>query len=289
MRSGAPFRVSLDPDPRRRDPFNSPFCRSVVVAWTLVMLLSPVIQAQPYDSFLEPNQVIDLSSPYRDRLDKIRVTDGDPVEKGQVLAEIGVSVLKAQLARAKAAAAFHGEVDAARSQVSMRQNRLALLEKLSQSGNTRPQELIVARTDLAVAEAELQSALETQRLRQLELEIVQAQLNDRILKSPIDGVVLKVYKQEAELVGGGDAQPLMTLVQLDPLRAVFHLSPDQGLQMRDTAQREVQVNAQAIPATVTHVSPIINPQSGTVEIHLELPNPDNRLVAGSRCTLGSWK
>lgn len=256
-----------------------------VAVLALGMLLPLFARAQSYDSFLEPKRVIELSSPYRDRLEKVMVADGEAVRQGQVVAEIGAAVLKAQLDRAAAAARFHGEVDAARSQVKMRTNRLAILETLERSGNARPQELTVARTDLAVAQAELQSALETQRLRQFELQVVQAQLSDKIIKSPIDGVVLKVYKQEAELVGGSDSQPLMTLVQLDPLQAIFHLPPDQGLKIQMGEVREVRVQEAPVPAQVAHVSPVIDPQSGTVEVRFELANPERRLIAGSRCTL----
>lgn len=241
--------------------------------------------AAQFETFLEPNKVIDLSSSFRDRLNKLLVVEGQTVQAGQILAELNTNVLRAQLARAKLASSFHAEVDGAANMVKMRKNRLALLQELEKSGNTRPQELTMARTELAMAVAELQGAREARQLRKLEANIVETQLAEKIMTSPVDGVVLKIYKQEAELVGGGDSQPLMTLVQLDPLLAVFHLPPAMALQVKRGQELSIQVNQQNIPATVVLIAPIINAQSGTVEMQLEVPNPESTLIAGSLGTL----
>ena len=257
-----------------------------LLVFFLLLLVTPgqSVAAQ-FETFLEPNKIIDLSSSFRDRLNKLLVDEGETVQAGQILAELNTNVLKAQLARAQQASSFHAEVDGAANMVKMRKNRLALLEELEKSGNTRPQELTMARTELAMAVAELQGAREARQLRKLEANIVETQLAEKIMTSPVDGVVLKIYKQEAELVGGGDSQPLMTLVQLDPLLAVFHLPPAMALQVKRGQEFSIQVNQQNIPATVVLIAPIINAQSGTVEIQLEVPNPESTLIAGSLGTL----
>ncbi len=238
-----------------------------------------------FETFLEPNSTIELSTPFRDRVEKILVRDGDQVKAGQELAEIGAAVLKVQVKRAEEAASFHGQVDAAKNVVKMRSNQLKLLNELETTGNARPQELTMARTELAVAKAELLSAEETRLLRKIELQVAKRQLAEKIVTSPIDGVVVKVYKQEAELVGGGDTEPLMTLAQLDPLRAVFYLPPKAGLQLKPGQQFQLQVGGRIVEATSAYVAPVINPQSGTIEVRLEVPNPDGDLIAGSRCIL----
>lgn len=259
-------------------------CVLALVLWCTGNI-SAESRAERFETFLEPNTTIDLSSIFRDRLEKLHVQEGDIITKGQLLAQLNTTVLQAQLDRAQTAAAFKGEINGAVNLVKMRTNRLKLLEELNQSGNIRPQELTVAQTDLAIARAELQSAREAQQLRQQEAAIVAIQLQEKMVTSPIDGVILKIYTQEAELVGGADTQPLMTIVQLDPLKAVFHLPPEYGLSLTTGTTLPVSSTNQLVTATVTRVAPLINPQSGTVEIELELPNPDASLIAGSLCSL----
>ncbi len=251
---------------------------------TILFFASAGIAAD-FETFLEPSLVIDLSMPYRDKLDTILVKNGDSVHTGQVLAEIGAGVLKAQLERARKSAALHSDIDAAEALVTMRSNRLAMLKKLEQSGNTRPQEIIAAKTDLAMAQAQLLGAGETQELRALDIKVIEAQLKEKILTSPIDGIVRKVYKQEGELIGGLENEPLMTLIRLDPLLAVFYLPPKAGMSLKKGEKVDLLSGDQRIQAEVSHVSPVIDPQSGTVEIRLEIANPENHLIAGNRCRL----
>ncbi len=243
------------------------------------------LAGRSFETFLEPNQVVDMGSAYRDRLVSLHVKEGEQVRAGQLLAEFDSRVLEARLELAKTAAGFHGRIDSARALVRMRASKLAMLDKLYLTGNARPQELETARTDLAMAKAQLLDAREEKQLKEAELSVILAQLEEKKLISPLDGVVLEIYKQEAELVGGSEQEPIMTLVQLDPLLAVFHLSSTDldGLQVGKPAM--LSVSEQLIPAEIDFISPVIEAQSGTVAVRFRLPNPDGVLLSGSRCTL----
>lgn len=257
---------------------------TALVAVTLLLLVRPVAAAT-YETFLEPARVIDISTPYRDRIDSIHVRENDPVHKGTLLAELGTGVLKARLAEAQQAARQHGDIDAARALVAMRKNRVRMLEELKKTGNARPLELSTAKTELAMARAQLQDALEKQRLKKSEAEVIKAQIQEKQLTSPIEGIVVTLYKQEAELIGGSDPQPLLTIAQLDPLHAVFHLPPAAAHSLKPNGQIPLLVNGQQVIGKVDVISPIIDAQSGTVSVRFILANPDHRLDSGSRCTL----
>jgi len=252
---------------------------------SLLLFAAPARAQEIFDTFLEPYLSIEISSPFRDRLSVIHVRDGDQIQKGQVLAELSTEVLLARKKQAEEAAVFTGAINAARALVTMRKNRLKLVQELDAQGNVRPQELIKARTDLAMARAQLQESEEEKLLRQLDLAVIDAQLEEKKLRSPIDGVVVKVHRQEAELVGGVDSEPLMTIVQLDPLAAVFHLPPGYTRQMTINDTVAVGVDGSPVQGTIEYIAPIIDPQSGTVQIKVTLPNPDGGLISGSRCTL----
>ena len=136
-----------------------------------------------------------------------------------------------------------------------------------------------------MARAQLQGALEKQRLKESEAEVIRAQIQEKQLTSPIEGIVVTLYKQEAELIGGSDPQPLLTIAQLDPLHAVFHLPPAAAHSLKHNEQIPLLVNGQQVTGKVDIISPIIDAQSGTVSVRFILANPDHLLDSGSRCTL----
>ena len=59
----------------------------------LVIVLSFIIRAQSslsqsFDTFLEPSKIVEISSPFRNRITDIHVETGDAVKGGQLLAEL---------------------------------------------------------------------------------------------------------------------------------------------------------------------------------------------------------
>jgi RND family efflux transporter MFP subunit len=255
------------------------------LAVLLLLLTWSPVQGESFDAFLEPYRTVEVSAPFRDRLDALHVSDGQSVAAGELLAELSSKVLLAQLALAREAAAFTGAIDSARALETMRRNRLATLEELAKTGNVRPQEMITAETEWRMARAQLQSALEGQQLKKLEVAVIEAQLEEKKLRSPIAGVVVKVSRQPAELVGGTDQQPLLTIVQLDPLQAVFHLPHTLTGQLHPGSAVVLDQQGQPIAAELEYISPVINAQSGTVEVRVRIPNQQEKLTSGSRCSL----
>jgi RND family efflux transporter MFP subunit len=251
----------------------------------LILLSAAYCWAETYDTFLEPNQIVDISSPFRGRISAIHVRNGDQVAVGQLLAELDTHVLEANLASAEVAASFRGRIDAARALATMRKDRYAMLQELEKSGNARPEEMKRAKTDLAMAQAQLQSTQDDKKLRKLEADIIRAQIDEKKLRSPIDGIVVKIHKQQAELIGGNDQQAFMTIVQLDPLKAIFHLPQDVLGDMQVGEQISIDAGNKTVIGKIDFISPVINAQSGTIEVSIIIPNSNKSLTSGSRCTL----
>ncbi len=255
----------------------------VMAAWILSSAWA--VSAETFETFLEPASVVDISTPYRDRIDSVHVRENDTVNKGTLLAELDSNVLKSRLKQTRQAAKFHGGIDAARALVSMRKNKVRMLEELEKTGNVRPQELHVARTELVMAEAEVQREREKLQLRRLEAEVIETEIAKKKLTSPIEGVVVKIYKQQAELIGGSDMEPLLTIVQLDPLYAVFHIPPHLARKVKEQQQIPLEVAGRKETGVVDFVSPVIDAQSSTTTVRIILANTNYGLQSGSRCTL----
>ena len=242
---------------------------------------------ESFEAFLQPNKVVDMASSYRDRLAVLHVKEGEHVQGGQLLAEFDSRVLQSRIELAKMAAGFHGSIDSAKALVKLRKSKLSALERLHKSGNAKPQELDAVRTNLVMAKAQLLDVEEDRKFKEAELNVIYSQLEEKKIYSPLDGVVLKIYKQEAELVGGNDQESILTLVQLDPLLAVFHVTSTaiSSIQVGETGM--LSVEGKPVQAEVDFISPVIEAQSGTVTIRFRLPNPDNVFVSGSRVIFSS--
>jgi len=237
--------------------------------------------------FLEPNQRVDLTPPFRGILGKLYVREGDRVKPGMLVAELDSRVLKAELKSARKVMTFHGKVDSARALLDLRENHLQSLETLMKSGNARNREVERARTEVLMARAGLQMAREEKQLSRLEYEKILARIEERRIRSPIGGVVVRIYKKRAELVGGVQGDPLMTIVQIDPLKAVFHMPPGETAVLKPGGTVFLQVASRPgrLEGLIEFVSPVIEPDSGTVRVTVRVPNVKGTVQAGTRCTL----
>lgn len=257
----------------------------------ILFLLLPVVlftttgeAQQVFETFLEPDRIVDIASIKRERIDALHVREGDHVMQGQLLVTFANSVTTARLRLAEEAAGFQGDIDAATALVEQRKSRVAVLQRLSRSGNARPQELESALTNLAMAEAQLLKASEEKHARISEVAIIQAELKEKQILSPINGIVLTINHDEAELVGGADQVPIMTLVQLEPLKAVFHVPMHIAAGLREGEALSLSIGGERVKATVDFVSPVIEAQSDTVIVRFRLPNPSGTFISGSRIT-----
>jgi multidrug efflux pump subunit AcrA (membrane-fusion protein) len=111
-------------------------------------------------------------------------------------------------------------------------------------------------------------------------------IDRRILKSPINGVVTRLYKEKADYVGAS-VSPVMTIMQLDPLRATFSIPNMAGQSLRPGQKvalilPESQQNA---VGEIEFVSPVTEAESGTVRVKVLLKNSQGKYRCGVRCVL----
>jgi RND family efflux transporter MFP subunit len=177
-----------------------------------------------------------------------------------------------------------GTILAAESENESRLNQLESYKQLREQGNASPREYERAVSEQAKAAARLQAAKEDQQLRRLEYERVQAQIAQRQIKSPIRGHVVVIDKEAGEFVSPTDPV-VMHIVQIDTLKAVFSVPRSAAVDIAVGQSVDLSVGYEAIKAvgTVDFVSPIADPQSGTVRVKIRIANTDRKLQSGSSC------
>lgn len=128
--------------------------------------------------------------------------------------------------------------------------------------------------DLKVAEGQLAAA----RGKNAEVE---AGLNYSKIMSPIDGVVTDrpVYPGEMASNSG----PIITVMNLSQVVARAHIDQQEASQLKvgDNATVSVPGQPGALKGKVSLVSPALDPNSTTVEIWVQAPNPGERMKPGT--------
>jgi multidrug efflux pump subunit AcrA (membrane-fusion protein) len=128
-----------------------------------------------------------------------------------------------------------------------------------------------------------QAELANKRLAELELQRAAAALDLRLLRSPINGVVMERFLSPGELVR---QSPIVKLAQIHPLRVEVFVPVSVfgkvAVGMKAHVMPEAPIGGVHV-ARVKVVDRVIDAASGTFGVRLELPNPDHRLPAGLKC------
>lgn len=248
---------------------------------------TPAVSRGPsgVESFTEPYRTVRVASPEPGVVKQVFAREGARVAEGQPLVSLDVDLHEVLLRIARAGMEESGRVEAAQADVAYRWQRVEQIRKLREMESAQQTELDRAVADLAIAEGQLKVAQEAARLKALEYQKIQAQIERRTIRSPIEGIVTEVFKEPGEYTAANDPT-LLTVVQLDPLVATFRLSQDFAGTLEPGMQLEVELaNGLVRHAAVEYVSPLIDAPVDTVEVKVRIPNADGGLPAGMRCNL----
>ena len=111
-----------------------------------------------------------------------------------------------------------------------------------------------------------------------------AQLSYTQLHSPIDGYVTDRPLYPGEMAS--TSAPLITVMDTSSIVAKAHIPQSDALQLRKGDKATVTVaGLDAVPGTVTVISPALDPNSTTVEIWVQAKNPEQQLRPGTAVQL----
>ena len=229
----------------------------------------------------EPQEQIDLTFPESGVIRAIPVEEGQRVQAGAVLAQLDCRVLESQLAIARMRAESPAGVQSATAKLDMRRQRLTELEKLAASNNANPDELARARAEFEVAQADLLIAQEAVIEHQYTASQIEAQIEQRTLRAPFDGIVSRITHDEAASVSMNDG-PIVSLVKLDQLELVMHIDHRRvdGLATGQTVKVEALDRPVSGSGTIEFISPVTDPSSGTIRLRIALPNEKGEHLSG---------
>ncbi len=204
-------------------------------------------------SVVEADRLVEVTARVGGRVRSLAVEEGDWVEAGQVLAEL--------------------END--RERVGLRQAELRLAE----------QERLLSRYEAMgreglISEQEHEDAVSARDLAAAERDLAEIALRETVVRAPFAGQVTARRIVPGQQVS--PAEPLLTIADFAPLRVRVHL-PEPVARKIAAGQRVLvypEASETAVEAAVERVAPVVDPETGTLQVTLRLAGEDPDVRVG---------
>ena len=236
------------------------------------------------DGVLEPWKISDVACVEPGLLEELLVRLGDQVKTGEPLAKIEASAMETQLRIVEAQAAASGRQMAALADVELNRRRVDALQSARENRFSSQTELERAQADFKISQGRLASEIEEQEILRLQVVRLKHQIKQRTVVAPIDGMVTEFHRELGEFVSPTSPE-VLRIVDVSRLRASFFLQVDEVARLpRDGKVRVRLSNDQETLATIEHVSPVADGESGLIEVRVLIDNFELKIL-GSRCAL----
>jgi RND family efflux transporter MFP subunit len=207
--------------------------------------------------------------------------EGTLVNTGDLLFQIDPTTYQAALEQAKAGLA-QAEANQLQTDQAEKRMRELFAQKVESAQN---RDNAIQQNDAAKAAVKAQEAA----VRQAEIN-----LEFTRLKAPVTGIAGIANPGIGDLVSPSDAQPLMTISTVDPIKAYFQLSEQDYLKAQETMERDSTGKVLAPPVEMiladgklygekgkfSAVDRQVDAQTGTIRLAALFPNPQNILRPG---------
>ncbi len=207
---------------------------------------------------------------------------GDRVDRGEMVIRFDDSEQQEAVASAAAAVQVIQAQLKARSAKHLEAGQLVQrLKTLEASGVSTPQQQDAALAALAIAAAEVE--LEQARLAQAESDLARSRLalEETSLPSPISGFVGERLVDVGDLANPNE--PLLRIVDLASVHTEVHVVERSYTRIEVGVPAIVEVDAlpdEQFRGTVIRKAPVLDPQTRTAAVQIEIPNPGFRLKPG---------
>jgi RND family efflux transporter MFP subunit len=234
---------------------------------------------------MEPMMVTEIGSPVQGVIKKLLVDRSDVVNIGQPIVTLESETEAINLESARLRSNMQSEIRAREADLVLAKHNVLRSQDLHEQNLIPTQKWDEAKAQKIVASSALVQALETLKLALVETRRAEQLLEQKTIRSPINGVVVAQQAFPGEFVYDN---PLMTLAQLDPLRieVVLPARLFGSFKPGDTALISPEIK-HPVPllATVQVVDPLLDTHSGTFGVRLTLPNPELAITGGQKCQL----
>ena len=245
------------------------------------------VPAATLGCLIGPQRVADIGSPVTGIVAQINVDIGDSVRQGQPLVVLRSEVEAAGERSAKTRWGIDADIRSAQASLQLANQRYTRANDLLGEGFVSPQAVEQARAEQEVAVQRVAQSKGQREVLATDLNVVRAQVDQRTVRAPFDGVITERFRHPGERV---EDRPVLRLATLNPLRVDLVVPAARFGQFKLGDRIAVQPELPGVLASnaeVTHVDRVIDAASNTYRVRLSLANPGNKLPAGARCSVDS--
>lgn len=210
----------------------------------------------PIEAFAEADVVAKVAGEVRE----ILAEEGQAVEQGEVLAKLDGDRLALELSESRA--------------------RLQKLKNDFQRNINLRDKGLISEGDFDKLKYELEALEASYNLARLELDYT-------MIRAPIKGVVSQRFIRIGNTVDVGDA--LFRVTSLDPLVAYLYVPEREYRRIQPGKPVAIQFDALGdapILASVTRMSPVVDPETGTFKLTIEISDQSGRIKPGMFARIG---
>lgn len=228
-----------------------------------------------------PKQQVELSVPSDGVVGRLMVSEGQIVDKDQLLLAMDDRIARESYKVAELSARHDAMIRHTEASVKLSEFKLRNLNEAYQSGAADGFEVEEARVQLEQAKAQHDAELEKFALAGQQLELERAKLAQLELRAPFAGRVIRVETK----VGSSEssAEPVVVIASLDMLKVELHLPLDLfgNMKVGDTylLSAHTPVNS-VVSGRLTTIDPIIDSATETFRCVFEIENKEQKLPAG---------
>ena len=210
----------------------------------------------PIEAYAEADVIAKVAGEVRE----ILVEEGDDVDEGQVLARLDGDRLRLELNESEA--------------------RLRKMRRDYQRNVELSEQGLISEGDFEKIKFDMEALEATHNLARLELDYTQ-------IRAPIAGVISERYVKRGNTLNVDD--PVFRVTSLDPLVSYLHVPEREFRNIRAGQPVGLDIDALEGPpviASVTRVSPIVDPDTGTFKITIEISDGERRIKPGMFARIG---
>jgi membrane fusion protein (multidrug efflux system) len=209
-----------------------------------------------------------IAAQVKGQVTEIRVKEGEAVEAGTVLLVIDPERRELEVASAQA------QLAEAQAELAVAKRNYQRTKRLSKDNVASEARLDEDRTRESLARSAANGA-------EARLGLARRALEDSTVSAPFSGLIARRHVSVGEYLSIGAA--LFDLVALDPIEVEFNLAEVDSSKVALGHPVEISIAPypdETFAATVSVISPTIDPRTRTLRVKAELPNPDGRIRPG---------
>ena len=249
-----------------------------------------IVDYDQYNGWLAAPETVDVRARVRGHIKKVHFQDGQIVKAGEPLFTLDQRPFQADVEAAR------GQLRVYEAQKVAADKELVRVRELLGKGGASQSQVDKAEADAGALQAQIDSAKQQVERERLNVEY-------SVITAPIAGKISRALLTVGNLVNAGGSDPLLaTIVSMDPIYVYFNVDEralqrymrmteeaEPGLRDKPLAERKVPFSFgletdQGYPheGILNYAAPEVDRTTGTREARGGIPNPDGKLVPGSR-------